>query len=143
MRSGQIRESCGGCNNAGCRSFSFCGRPKAEFALRLFGQKGNAPSVLRLVSLPAVAFSMQIASLSGKIRNAPSVLRLASLGDLSRFAKQIAESPMREPQDFSPCLFARRAIGDPLGKTDSKQAVACWSVSVAAYRHCCCIFRTI
>ena len=37
---------------------------------------------------------------------------------------------MREPQDFSPCLFARRAIGDPLGKTDSKQAVACWSVSV-------------
>ena len=70
MRSGQIRESCGGCNNAGCRSFSFCGRPKAEFALRLFGQKGNAPSVLRLVSLPAVAFSMQIASLSGKIRNA-------------------------------------------------------------------------
>ena len=70
MRSGQIRESCGGCNNAGCRSFSFCGRPKAESALRHFGKKGNAPSVLRLVSLPAVAFSMQIASLSGKIRNA-------------------------------------------------------------------------
>ena len=42
MRSGQIRKSCGGCNNAGCRSFSFCGRPKAEFALRLFGKKGNA-----------------------------------------------------------------------------------------------------
>ena len=42
MKSGQIRESCGGCNNAGCRSFSFCGRPKAEFALRHFGKKGNA-----------------------------------------------------------------------------------------------------
>ena len=61
MRSGQIRESCGGCNNAGCRSFSFCGRPKAEFALRHFGKKGNAPSVLRLVSLPAVRFSVRIA----------------------------------------------------------------------------------
>lgn len=60
MRSGQIRESCG-CNNAGCRSFSFCGRPKAESALRHFEKKGNAPSVLRLVSLPAVRFSVRIA----------------------------------------------------------------------------------
>ena len=84
MRLGQIRESCGGCNNAGCRSFSFCGRPKAEFALRLFGQKGNAPSVLRLVSLPAVAFSMQIASLSGKIRNA----RCAHSNSLQRLRLQ-------------------------------------------------------
>ena len=127
MRSGQIRESCGGCNNAGCRSFLFVdarrpsspcdtSRKKAthlrcsdsfhsllsHFPCRslrslgksatlaaltpthcvrccpffradcrwLSGKKGNAPSVLRLVSLPAVAFSMQIASLSGKIRNA-------------------------------------------------------------------------
>ena len=41
MRLGQIRESCGGCNNAGCRSFSFCGRPKAEFALRHFEKKAT------------------------------------------------------------------------------------------------------
>ena len=41
MRPGQIRESCGGCNNAGCRSFSFCGRPKAEFALRHFEKKAT------------------------------------------------------------------------------------------------------
>ena len=84
MRLGQIRESCGGCNNVGCRSFSFCGRPKAEFALRHFGKKGNAPSVLRLVSLPAVAFSMQIASLSGKIRNA----RCAHSNSLQRLRLQ-------------------------------------------------------
>ena len=84
MRLGQIRESCGGCNNAGCRSFSFCGRPKAEFALRHFGEKGNAPSVLRLVSLPAVAFSMQIASLSGKIRN----VRCAHSNSLQRLRLQ-------------------------------------------------------
>ena len=127
MRSGQIRESCGGCNNAGCRSFLFvdarrpsspcdtsrkkathlrcsdsfhsllshfpCGSLRslgksATFAALtpthcvrccpffradrrwLSGKKGNALSVLRLVSLPAVAFSVQIASLSGKIRNA-------------------------------------------------------------------------
>ena len=55
----------------------------------LSGEKGNAPSVLRLVSLPAVAFSMQIASLSGKIRNAPSVLRLVSLPAVA-FSMQIA-----------------------------------------------------
>ena len=50
----------------------------------LSGKKGNAPSVLRLVSLPAVAFSMQIASLSGKIRNA----RCAHSNSLQRFRLQ-------------------------------------------------------
>ena len=50
----------------------------------LSGKKGNAPSVLRLVSLPAVAFSMQIASLSGKIRNA----RCAHSNSLQRLRLQ-------------------------------------------------------
>ena len=45
----------------------------SHFPLQLkLGKIRNAPSVLRLASLPAVAFSMQIASLSGKIRKASS-----------------------------------------------------------------------
>ena len=89
MRSGQIRESCG-CNNAGCRSFSFCGRPKAEYALRHFGKKGNARCAHfnSLRSLLSV-FPCGSPMLSGKKGNAPSVLRLVSLPAV-RFSVRIA-----------------------------------------------------
>ena len=96
MRSGQIRESCSGCNNAGCRSFSCGGRPKAESAqgslekkaalaavrsvLQLSGQDGSTRwRSLQLTALAAVRFSVRIGlCLFGKKGNARwrSLLRL-------------------------------------------------------------------
>ena len=71
-------------------------------------------------------------------------------GDLSRFAKQIAEGPMREFSGFSwqrtyrwrpiPVCIADRgrphaiAAGEPHGRTNSQQAAVCRSVSIVAYR---------
>ena len=66
-------------------------------------------------------------------------LRLETCPGLRSKSRKV---PCESHRTLVRCHFARRADGDPLGKTDSKQAVACWSVSVAAYRHCCRIFRT-
>ena len=66
-------------------------------------------------------------------------LRLKTCPGLRSKSRKV---PCESHRTLVRCHFARRADGDPLGKTDSKQAVACWSVSVAAYRHCCRIFRT-
>ena len=67
-------------------------------------------------------------------------LRLETFTGLRSKSRKV---PCESHRTLVRCHFVRRADGDPPGKTDSKQAVACWSVSVAAYRHCCCIFRTI
>ena len=75
--------------------------------------------------------------------NAPSVLRLACAWETCPGLRSKSRKvPCESHRTSVRCHFARRADGDPLGKTDSKQAVACWSVSVAAYRHCCRIFQT-
>ena len=66
-------------------------------------------------------------------------LRLETCPGLRSKSRKV---PCESHRTLVRCHFARRADGDPLGKTDSKQAVACWSVSVVAYRHCCRIFRT-
>ncbi|MFR2565341.1 MAG: hypothetical protein ACLS8Q_10575, partial [Anaerovoracaceae bacterium] len=64
---------------------------------------------------PAVAFSMQIASLSGKIRNASSVLRLASLPAVA-FSMQIASlsGKIRKPSsEASVDIFCRTKVASP------------------------------
>ena len=54
-------------------------------------------------------------------------LRLETCPGLRSKSRKV---PCESHRTLVRCHFARRADGDPLGKTDSKQAVACWSVSV-------------
>ena len=51
-------------------------------------------------------------------------LRLETCPDLRSKSREV---PCESHRTLVRCHFARRADGDPLGKTDSKQAVACWS----------------
>ena len=82
----------------------------------LSGKKGNAPSVLRLISLPAVAFSMQIASLSGKIRNVRCAHSNSLRSLLSVFPcgspmalREKRQRTFGAPTRFTPCCRIFRA----------------------------------
>ena len=110
MRSGQIRESCGGCNNAVCRSFSFCGCPKAEFALRHFEKKGNAHcahsnSLRSLLSVFPCGSPMALREKRQRTFGAPTRFTpCCRIFHADRFA--LRENPQRTfgaPTRFTPC----------------------------------------
>ena len=88
-----------------------CMRPSSAHKFAGIGLQASGITLLRRSdSLRSLLSHFPFQLKLGKIRNAPLVLRLAPLGDLSRFAKQIAESPMREPQDFSPSWLTATAV---------------------------------